>query len=185
MTAKLTTLACALRRFFTEHLPQVRGASPHTVRSYRDSLALLLRFAAAHASRSVAQLDLDALTPDVIVAFLQTTVSRHGATGPRPGTSVWPPFMPSSGLWPACIPSISSSVSASSRCRSSAAPRESSNIRIPRDPAALLTIDQTTPTCAATTRCSPRCLILAPASRKSSTYVPRMCSWSRQLTCVW
>ena len=59
MTAiKLTTLACALRRFFAEHLPQVRGASPHTVRSYRDSLALLLRFAAAHAGRSVAQLDL-------------------------------------------------------------------------------------------------------------------------------
>jgi site-specific recombinase XerD len=68
--AKLTTLACALRRFFAEHLPQVRGASPHTVRSYRDSLALLLRFAAVHAGRSVAQLDLDALMPDVIVAFL-------------------------------------------------------------------------------------------------------------------
>ena len=46
--AKLTTLACALRRFFAEHLPQVRGASAHTVRSYRDSLALLLRFAAVH-----------------------------------------------------------------------------------------------------------------------------------------
>ncbi len=45
----ITTLACALRAFFTQHLPQVRGASPHTVRSYRDSLALLLRFAAAHA----------------------------------------------------------------------------------------------------------------------------------------
>jgi integrase/recombinase XerD len=71
MTAgKLTTLASALRRFFAEHLRQVRRASPHTVRSYRDSLALLLRFAAAHAARSVAQLDLDALTPDVIVAFL-------------------------------------------------------------------------------------------------------------------
>ena len=65
-----TTLACTLRPFFTQHLPQVRGASPHTVRSYRDSLALLLRFAAAHVRRSVAQLDLDALTPDVIVAFL-------------------------------------------------------------------------------------------------------------------
>jgi integrase/recombinase XerD len=68
--AKLTTLAAALRRFFAEHLPQVRGASPHTVRSYRDSLALLLRFAAAHAGRSVVQLDLDTLTPDVIIAFL-------------------------------------------------------------------------------------------------------------------
>jgi site-specific recombinase XerD len=66
----LTTLACALRRFFAEHLPQVRGASPHTIRSYRDSLALLLRFAAVQTGRSVIQLDLDVLTPDVIVAFL-------------------------------------------------------------------------------------------------------------------
>jgi integrase/recombinase XerD len=68
--ARITTLACALRSFFTQHLPEVRGASPHTVRSYRDSLVLLLRFAAAHARRSVAQLDLDAFTPDVIIAFL-------------------------------------------------------------------------------------------------------------------
>jgi site-specific recombinase XerD len=71
MTAiKITTLASALRAFFTQHLPQVRGASPHTVRSYRDSLALLLRFAATHRRQSVAQLDLDALGPDVIIAFL-------------------------------------------------------------------------------------------------------------------
>jgi site-specific recombinase XerD len=71
MTAiKITTLASALRAFFTQHLPQVRGTSPHTVRSYRDSLALLLRFAATHRRQSVAQLDLDALGPDVIIAFL-------------------------------------------------------------------------------------------------------------------
>jgi integrase/recombinase XerD len=71
MTAgTVTTLASALRGFFTQHLPQVRGASPHTIRSYRDSLALLLRFVATHGRQSVAQLDLDALTPDVIIAFL-------------------------------------------------------------------------------------------------------------------
>jgi integrase/recombinase XerD len=68
--ARITTLACALRGFFTQHLPQVRGASPHTVRSYRDSLALLLRFAATHSGQSVVQLDLDGLTPDVVIGFL-------------------------------------------------------------------------------------------------------------------
>jgi site-specific recombinase XerD len=78
MTArKITTLASALRGFFTQHLPQVRGASPHTVRSYRDSLALLLRFAAAHRRQSVAQLDLDALAPDVIIAFLNDREQAH------------------------------------------------------------------------------------------------------------
>ena len=68
--AKLTTLAACAPAVFCRAPSPSRGASPHTVRSYRDSLALLLRFAAAHVGRSVAQLDLDALTPDVIVAFL-------------------------------------------------------------------------------------------------------------------
>ena len=68
--ARITTLASALRGFFTQHLPQVRGASPHTVRSYRDSLALLLRFAATHSGQSVVQLDLDGVTSDVVIGFL-------------------------------------------------------------------------------------------------------------------
>ena len=38
------TLGRALRGFFADHLPRVRGASPHTVRSYRDTFVLLLRF---------------------------------------------------------------------------------------------------------------------------------------------
>jgi integrase/recombinase XerD len=79
----VTTLASALRTFFATHLPQVRGASPHTLRSYRDSLALLLRFAATHTGRDVARLDLDAITPDVVVAFLHEVEHvRHN----RPST---------------------------------------------------------------------------------------------------
>jgi integrase/recombinase XerD len=82
--AQITTLASVLRSFFAQHLPQVRGASPHTVRSYRDSLALLLRFAAGHVRRSVAQLDLDALTPDVIIAFLHDgEQTRHNRCSTR------------------------------------------------------------------------------------------------------
>ena len=68
--ATVTTLARALRGFFTQYLSQVRGASPHTVRSYRDSLALLLRFAGTHGGTSVARLDVDGLSPDVVLAFL-------------------------------------------------------------------------------------------------------------------
>ena len=44
-------LARALRDFFADHLPRLRGMSPHTVRSYRDSLAILLRFVAARGRR--------------------------------------------------------------------------------------------------------------------------------------
>ena len=45
-------LARTLRAFFTEHLARLRGLSPHTILSYRDSLALLLRFTATHRRRA-------------------------------------------------------------------------------------------------------------------------------------
>ena len=65
------SLARALRAFFAEHLPRVRGTSPHTIQSYRDSLVLLLRFVSTQTQRSVIQLDLDDLGPQPILAFLQ------------------------------------------------------------------------------------------------------------------
>ena len=82
-TDRISTLGRALRAFFTTHLPQVRAASPHTLRSYRDSLALLLRFVAADTRHDLAQLDLEAITPDVVVAFLHDVEhTRHN----RPST---------------------------------------------------------------------------------------------------
>ena len=64
-------LARALREFLADHLPRIRGMSPHTVHSYRDSLALLLRFVAAHRDRAVAELDLDNIDHREVIAFLQ------------------------------------------------------------------------------------------------------------------
>jgi site-specific recombinase XerD len=63
-------LARALRDFFSNHLPRLRGMSPHTVQSYRDSLALLLRFVAKRQRRSVATLDFDDIGPPEVIAFL-------------------------------------------------------------------------------------------------------------------
>ena len=57
--------------FFADHLPRVRGTGPNTIRSYRDSFVLLLRFVAARLQRSVIQLDLDDLGPQPVLAFLQ------------------------------------------------------------------------------------------------------------------
>lgn len=71
-------LARALRGFFADHLPRVRGASPHTVRSYRDALALLLRFLAARHGRPVAILGFDDLTPDDVLAFLDYLETDRG-----------------------------------------------------------------------------------------------------------
>jgi integrase/recombinase XerD len=63
-------LARCLRDYFTDHLPRLRGMSPHTILSYRDSLVLLLRFLAPTRKRQVADLDLEDFEPDQILAFL-------------------------------------------------------------------------------------------------------------------
>ncbi len=77
-------LARALRAFFADHLPRVRGTSPHTIRSYRDSLVLLLRFVATQTRRSVIRLDLDDLGPQPVLAFLQyLELDRHNSVATR------------------------------------------------------------------------------------------------------
>lgn len=78
-----TTLAILLREFFASHLPNVRGMSPHTIKSYRDSLVLLLRFVAEYRKRSVTGLDLEDLQPREIepfLAYLEEKRSNSGAT---------------------------------------------------------------------------------------------------------
>lgn len=71
--------------FFREHLQKMCGASPHTVRSYRDALRLLFCFLAERRRCSVADLKLTDLQVDAIKAFLvhlegeraNTAVSRN------------------------------------------------------------------------------------------------------------
>ncbi|MCZ2078310.1 MAG: site-specific integrase [Bryobacterales bacterium] len=63
-------LGAVVRDYFTDHLPRLRGMSPHTIHSYRDSLVLLLRYVAARRKRQVAELDLTDLDPSEIIAFL-------------------------------------------------------------------------------------------------------------------
>lgn len=70
MSTTPSPLARALREFFADHLPKVRGMSPHTVCSYRDAFTLLLRFLAERRRRSVVKLDFDDLSPDHLIAFL-------------------------------------------------------------------------------------------------------------------
>lgn len=60
-----------LHAFFYERLVQQRNVSAHTVRSYRDTWRLFLRFVAARHKRAVAQLTLAELTASEVSAFLQ------------------------------------------------------------------------------------------------------------------
>ena len=60
-----------LHAFFYEWMVQQRNASVHTVRSYRDTWRLFLRFVAHRQRRTVAQLGLAELTASEVSAFLQ------------------------------------------------------------------------------------------------------------------
>jgi site-specific recombinase XerD len=78
------TLGRALRGFFADYLPRVRGASPHTVRSYRDTFVLLLRFVATRKERSVPELDVDHVGPQEVLDFLHDLeVERHNIAATR------------------------------------------------------------------------------------------------------
>ena len=132
MTAAVPNdLARALRAFFADHLPRVRGTSPHTIRSYRDSLVLLLRFVATQTQRSVIRLDLDDLGPSRSSRSFSTW-SSTGATASLPATCAWPRSTRSSGIAQWSTPHGSNTVNASSPSRSSgpaAAPWSTSSTR--------------------------------------------------------
>ena len=65
-----TALGRDLVTFFEDFLPAQRGLSPHTIRSYRDALLLLLRFTARELRRTVDRLDVPDLTVERVTRFL-------------------------------------------------------------------------------------------------------------------
>jgi integrase/recombinase XerD len=83
-TKRPNLLALMLQDFFACHLPSLRGMSPHTIRSYRDSLVLLLRFIAMHTKRPVSSLDLVDIDPHQVQSFLMHLEDvRHNSATTR------------------------------------------------------------------------------------------------------
>ena len=66
----MSLLAPTLQAFFTDRLIGQRQASPHTIAAYRDTLRLLLVFAAEHLRTPPSRLDIDDLDAPLIAAFL-------------------------------------------------------------------------------------------------------------------
>src|SRR3990172_2386576 len=64
--------------FFREHLQRTRGASRHTVFSYRDSLQLFFCYLADANGRDVSKLRLDDITESKVLAFLDHLESARG-----------------------------------------------------------------------------------------------------------
>jgi integrase/recombinase XerC len=65
-----TTLPTLLRGFFEQYLAAQRDVSTNTIYAYRDSIKLLLRFAARRSGRQVVRLRLADLGADTVLAFL-------------------------------------------------------------------------------------------------------------------
>lgn len=65
------TLAPVLESFFTDRLYRQLGASPHTVRAYRDTFRLLLSYANTSTGKQPCELDLADLDAALITGFLQ------------------------------------------------------------------------------------------------------------------
>jgi integrase/recombinase XerD len=66
----MTAIAGTIQAFFTERLIGQRQASPHTITAYRDTLRLLLTFAAKRRALTPDQLDFADLNAPTISAFL-------------------------------------------------------------------------------------------------------------------
>jgi integrase/recombinase XerD len=77
-------LGRALFRFFQEYLPTQRGVSVHTLRSYHDSVLLLLRYMAKDIPRRIESLELSELTAERIARFLRhLETERHNSIATR------------------------------------------------------------------------------------------------------
>lgn len=72
----VSCLAQVLQGFFTDYLPRQRALSPHTLQSYRDSLKLLLRFAAGK-NEDPSGLTVEQLNVARVTAFLQSLEAQR------------------------------------------------------------------------------------------------------------
>ena len=73
-----TNLGRDLVRFFEDFLSGQRGLSPHTVRSYRDTLLLLLQFISQDLDRPVDRLEIKDLDAERITRFLSFLEVERG-----------------------------------------------------------------------------------------------------------
>ena len=60
----------AVTTYLAQYLPGQRGVSPNTIRSYRDTLVLLLRYARDAAGISPEQMDWSTVNPELVEGFL-------------------------------------------------------------------------------------------------------------------
>ena len=72
------SFATLLTRYFTQRRIQQRCASPHTVRSYRDTFHLLLLFAKTRLGQEPSQLTIEQIDAPFVSSFLDDLQNRRG-----------------------------------------------------------------------------------------------------------
>jgi integrase/recombinase XerD len=75
---KRDDLLALVQSFFHNYLGNMCGASNHTVRAYRDALRLFFLFLVRGHRRSIADLRLDDIQAETVLAFLDHVESRRG-----------------------------------------------------------------------------------------------------------
>lgn len=77
-SSKSAPLLSLTESFFDSYLRRTRGPSEHTVRAYRDSLKLFFVFLADQKRKSVADLGLEHIQVEAVLAFLEHVESKRG-----------------------------------------------------------------------------------------------------------
>jgi site-specific recombinase XerD len=75
--AKPDSLLTLTQNFFLGYLQSTRGASPHTVRAYRDALKLFFQHLADQKRKSIAGLQLDDIQAEAVLTFLAHIESKR------------------------------------------------------------------------------------------------------------
>lgn len=71
MTKSTPSFAVLLEGFFSERLMKQRNASPHTIKSYRDTFRLLLHFLQGRLKKPPSSLELSEIDAPLIASFLE------------------------------------------------------------------------------------------------------------------
>jgi site-specific recombinase XerD len=74
----MSLIAPTMQMFFTERLAKQRQASPATVRSYRNTFKLLLRFVHGRTGKAPSALDWEDLSAEVVSDFLDHLEADRG-----------------------------------------------------------------------------------------------------------